>query len=107
MKNIHKAVKNKEDGTFLNLFVIPNSNTTLFPSGYNKWRNKIEIKVSSKAKDNKANKEVITTIATFFNKSIKDIFIVSGKKSKIKTVLVKDISIDDAAEKLSESLDGL
>jgi len=31
MRDIEKAVKSKQDGAFLNLFVIPNSSSNFFP----------------------------------------------------------------------------
>ena len=107
MDELKKAIKIQQDGTHFDLFVIPNANTTLFPAGFNTWRKKIEIKVSSEAKDNKANKEILTTVAKFFNKPVKDVFIVSGKKGKEKTILIKDISLNTAVKQLQESINGL
>jgi len=44
-----------------------------FLAGYNQWRKCIEIKVHSEAKENKANNEVIETVAKFFRVLEKDI----------------------------------
>lgn len=107
MPNIEKAVRSNPKGTYINVSVTPNSDKCLFPAGYNKWRKKIDIRVNSPTKDNKANKEVLMTVATFFSKNIEDVFIVNGKKNKNKTILVKNISSDNAVKKLQESLDGL
>ena len=62
MGNFKEAVKKHNNGTILALFVTPNAGLTIFPAGYNNWRKRIEIKVASAAKDNKANKEVIKTV---------------------------------------------
>ncbi len=107
MPDIEKAVRSDDQGTYIELSVTPDSKKSLFPAGFNKWRKKIDINVSSPAKDNQANKEILMTLATFFNKNIEDIYIVNGKKNKNKTVLIKDISFDTAVKKLQESINGL
>ena len=68
MDKIGKIVKKHQDGATINLFVTPGAQAILFPAGFNKWRRCIEIKVRSPANDNKANKEVIKTIADFLDK---------------------------------------
>jgi len=107
MNKYEKIVKDHQRGATINLFVLPESKTVIFPAGYNSWRRCIEMKVTSPAKENKANKEVIKTIADFFNKSVAEVFVVSGNKNRKKTVLVKDISADIISERLKESLNGL
>jgi len=107
MTDIEKAIKNQQDGTFLTLFVIANSSSTIFPAGYNEWRKTIEIKVCSPAKDNKVNIEVIKTIADFFDKKISDVLIISGNKTREKTVLIRNISKGDVINKLKVSMNGL
>ena len=107
MTGLGEAVREHQDGVILNLFVTSGANNCLFPTGYNRWRKRIEIKVSSPAKDNKANKDVIRTSAEFFNKSIEEVLVINGKKSRKKTVLIKDISTNKVVKKIKESLDGL
>lgn len=107
MPDLEKAVRSDSQGTYIDISVTPDSTKCIFPAGYNKWRKKIDINVSSPAKDNKANKEILMIFSNFFNKNIEDIFIVNGKKNKNKTILVKNISFDAAVKKLQESLDGL
>jgi uncharacterized protein (TIGR00251 family) len=107
MDNISKSVKKHHDGAIINLFVTHGNQSTIFPSGYNKWRRCIELKVNSPAKDNKANKDVIKTIAEFLDKPVEDVFVVSGIKNRSKTVLIRGISAEAISERLKESLDGL
>ena len=102
MKNIEKIVKNQKDGVTLSLFVISNSKRNIFPVCFNEWRKTIEIKVVSPAKNNKANLEVIKTISNFFNVSENNILIVSGEKSKDKTVLIKNVTKEMVIKKLME-----
>jgi uncharacterized protein (TIGR00251 family) len=107
MKEIEKAIKNQQDGTSINVFVSADTNQSVFPAGYDEWRKTIKINVSSPAKDNRANIEILKTVAKFFDKSIQDVFIVSGEKSKEKTILIKEISAHNVINKLQESLNGL
>lgn len=94
-------------GIKINLFVTPNSEKCKFPAGFNKWRKRIEINVCAGAKNNLANLEVVKIISEFFNKPTKNVCILTGNKSREKTVLIKDISDNTAIKKLRESLDGL
>ena len=107
MGDIEKAVKVHHDGAILNLFVTTGANKAFFPAGYNKWRRRVEIKVSSPAKDNQANKDVIKTSAMFFNKPIEQVLILSGKKSREKSILIKDMSADSIVKMLQEKINGL
>ena len=107
MYKISHLVKKHRDGAIINLFVTPGTKSAIFPAGYNKWRNCIEIKICSPAKDNQANKEVIKTVADYVNKPVENVFIISGTKNRSKSVLIKDISPDVISERLKESLNGL
>ena len=100
-------IKKHESGVTINLFVTPNAKKCVFPAGYNKWRKRIEIKVCSSAKDNKANREIIKTIANHFKESDRKFSIISGGKKREKTILIKDVSIDKIKKSLKESLNGL
>ena len=107
MALLEEIIKKHRDGTVLSVFVTPEARTVIFPAGINEWRKCLEIKVKSPAVDNRANKDVIKTVADFFEKPVNDVFVVSGSKKREKTVLVKGVSIDFVSEKLKESLDGL
>jgi len=107
MGKIESIVKKHQDGTILNLFVTAGSRKVVFPAGVNNWRKCIEISVSAPAKDNKANKEVIKTVADFFGKPVNDVFIISGNKNNKKTVFVKGASVSFISDRLREALDGL
>jgi uncharacterized protein (TIGR00251 family) len=106
MTSYTDAIKASNKGVLLCLHVIPGSSQTVFPVKYDQWRKSIEIKVKSEAKDNKANTEVIDTIAGFFRLSAKDVVLVSGEKNREKTVCLKRISIETVNIMLMESLHG-
>ena len=102
-----RLVKKHQNGAKFNLFVTSGADTINFPAGFNKWRNCIEIKVRAPAKDNKANKDVIKTVANFFDKPINDVYLISGMKNRRKTIFIKETSVNFVSERLKESLDGL
>ena len=91
--DIKGAINLSKKGILLKLHVMPGSFQSVFPSGYNEWRRSIEIKVKAEAKENKANNEVTRKIAEYLDISEKDICIVSGEKSREKTILIKNLSI--------------
>jgi len=92
MTTYKDAVKVSPQGVLLFLHVIPGSAQTMFPVTYNSWRNSIDIKVQSEAKDNKANAEVRETIAQFFRLPLKDVVLLHGEKDREKTICLKNIS---------------
>jgi len=107
MDKYNNITKKHRNGVAINLFVTPNAKKYVFPAGFNKWRKSIEIKVCAKAKENMANLETIKIVADFFKKPINNVYIISGKKSKEKTILIKEISVNDVIKMLKESLNGL
>jgi len=96
-----------ENEVQIKLHVIPGSSKSVFPSGFDNWRKSIEIKVKAKAKDNKANIEVIEKIASFFNISSKNINIIAGQKSREKIVLIKNTDINKICKKIEDSINEL
>jgi len=107
MTSFKDAIKSSNQGILLCVHVVPGSSQVVFPAGYNPWRKCIEIKVRSETKDNKANNEVVVTIAGFFKISPKNVILVSGQKSREKTVALKKVPVDTICERLEESFHGL
>jgi len=99
-------VASAPSGVLLRLHVVPGSSKAMFPAGYNEWRRCLEIKVAGEAKDNKANEDVLATLAGFFHCSSKDLRIVSGEKSREKTVLLVNMRLDAVLKKLEERVHG-
>ena len=106
MEKLDKIVKKHQDGATFNLFVTTESQSVLFPAGINRWRKCLEIKVCSPSIDNKANKDVIKTIANYFDRPVNDVFILKGSKNRQKTIYIKGLTVDFISDKLKESLDG-
>lgn len=107
MGDIEKAVRKNQGGAILDIFVNAGSDFNIFPTGYNKWRKRVEVKVKSPAKESMANIEVIKTVAKFFDTPVKNVWIISGKRNKEKTIFIKGMSVNVLIKKLEASLDGL
>ena len=107
MSDVNKAVTKHSDGALLALFVTSNADRTVFPAGYNSWRKRIETKVASAAKDNKANNELIKIVATFFQTNEKNVSIVQGDKIREKSIFIKHTSVEEIVHKLRGLLNGL
>ncbi|RLF36875.1 MAG: YggU family protein [Thermoplasmata archaeon] len=99
-----EALSISKKGTILKIHVTPNSTQNMFPAGYNKWRKSIEIKTRSEAKNNRANKEIINKISKYFNVPTENITIITGKKSREKNILIKNLPINQIIKKLEENL---
>jgi len=91
----------------IKIHVIPGSSQSSFPSGYNSWRKSLDVKVKSKAEDNKANIEVIEIIAKYFNVPSKKVRITRGQKSNEKIVAIPNLDFLIVYKKIEESLNEL
>jgi uncharacterized protein (TIGR00251 family) len=106
MSSFKEAVTQTSQGVLVRVHVAPGASHTRFPAGFNPWRGCVEIKVRSTAQENKANREVIETIARFFGLSAKDVHMTSGQKSREKTVCLTGISAEAVITQLEASFHG-
>ena len=107
MSNLKNSVKRYQDGVSIDLFVTPDASTSIFPAGYNEFRKRIEIKVNSPAKDNKANLEVLKKVSDFFDKPLLDVFVVTGAKMLLDflhSIFIKGMPPKNAVKKIQEHL---
>ncbi len=104
MEEFIGAVKPHKSGVMLSLVVTPNSSKPVFPAGYDKWRQRLEVKVQSPPSKNKANIEVIDVLSKFFNIRRGDIDIVAGEHSRMKQVLIKSVNYETVLNKLKGEL---
>ena len=107
MTNWKDALSHTKNVIRLRLHVIPHSSKSIFPAGYNSWRNSIEINVKAEGKENKANNEVINLIAKYFNISPKNISIISGEKGRNKIVALKNLKFDVVYRRLIGSINDI
>ena len=67
----------------------------------------VRIKISSPPIENRANKELISFCSDFFDVNKSKIQIVSGEKSKLKKIHIRDEKIDVLSQKLLFVLDSI
>ncbi|MCD6172110.1 MAG: YggU family protein [Thermoplasmata archaeon] len=82
------AIEEKNNGCIMHVKVKIGKRCR-FPSGYDKWRNKIEIQVNEKPIEGKANKRIIQMTSKFFGLPENDISIIYGEKSREKGLYIK------------------
>jgi uncharacterized protein len=96
------ALKETEDGVLVNIDVSPNSSKFEI-SGYDEWRDEILVRITSIPQKGKANKEIVKE----FNKLTQArVEIVSGLKSRHKTLKIYDISIKEFEDIISKNYPG-
>jgi uncharacterized protein (TIGR00251 family) len=104
MTSFTDAIRKSSRGVLLSIHVTPGSSVTCFPVKYDPWRKTLEMKVKSQAQDDKANTEILETIAGFFHLPMKDVALRSGEKNRQKTVFLGEITRDIVIRKLTECL---
>jgi|Deesub1362A_J573_1020465.scaffolds.fasta_scaffold00098_86 hypothetical protein len=88
-----KAIRTAGNSTLIDVEVVTNSATKGI-SGYNEWRNRIVLKINEKPLQNRANRAIIKFISTKLGITQKDVKIVAGRKSNLKTIKIDlDVSI--------------
>jgi len=93
------AIASQGDCTLVTIEVSAGCKTESFPSGFNPWRNAIGIQVKAPALEGKANKAIISLVATTLNLPKTAISITSGQTSSIKRILVTGIGKPALVEK--------
>ncbi|MGB9979505.1 DUF167 family protein [Methanobacterium sp.] len=83
-----KAITETNDGILVDIEVSPKSKKFEI-IGYNKWREKIEIRIKSVPQKGKANKEIINEFSDLTGSQVE---IVSGLKSHHKTLRFYNVS---------------
>lgn len=81
-------MKDNNGDVLLELKVNPNCSEFSI-EGFNNWTGRLEVKLSEPAEKGKANKELLEKMGDFLNK---DTVLKSGKKSRKKTLLVRNAS---------------
>ncbi|MEA3324228.1 MAG: DUF167 family protein [Euryarchaeota archaeon] len=94
------AIKDTGNGVMIDLKVIPGSGSTEVPSGYDESRNRIRAKVSAKAIDGKANKQLIREFSRLFRISSAQIRM-KGQASTRKSIELIGVARADVIRTLS------
>lgn len=105
--SLEDAVRKSDNLVVIDISVTPNSKTISVPDNYNQWRNRIEVKLTQKVEDGKANNQLIENFSEFFGVNKSNIKITNGEKSSQKSVSIKGLSYDDAVSILKSGLNDL
>ena len=88
-------IQKRLDGSLiLDVEISPNSETSRI-SGVNEWRKRLRIDISKPAVNGMANEELLRFIIQKFNIKSNQAELISGHKSKQKSIMVSGISDDD------------
>ncbi len=92
------------DGIIFCVKLVPNSSFSKvvdFTDDY------VRIKISAPPIENRANKELVEFCSDLFDVNKSKLSIISGEKSKIKKVLIKDVKKEEVTQKLMFVLNSL
>lgn len=95
-----QAVNQIEEGILVDIEVSPKSSHFSI-SGYNDWRDEIEVRIKAIPQKGKANQEIIKEFSKLTNCNVE---IVSGQKSRHKILKVYKISKKEFEDIIRESL---
>ena len=82
----------------------PSSSSTEI-SGFNEWRKRLQVKVTSPALKGAANQDLINLMSDFFALPNSSVKLDSGAKDRRKRILLSDISLELVREKLDQYLE--
>lgn len=96
-ENSPNCIKKVENGVVLFIRLTPNSSKDDFIGYCDEY---VKIKVSAPPNENRANKKLLSFLSDTFNLSKSSVEIVSGDKSRLKKVLLKNIDEEKVKQKI-------
>lgn len=93
-----------DDGVVINIKLVPNSSVSKVVDYTQEY---VRIKISSPPIENRANKELIAFCSKLLGVNKSKIEILSGEKSKLKRVLVKNTELEYISQKFLFVLDSV
>jgi len=102
--DISDAVSEYKNSTAITLDVTAGSKKTVFPSGYNEWRNAVQCKIGAQPIEGKANKVILSAVSEFFKVPAGNVSIISGATSSLKRIQVDGITVADAKTLLKDAI---
>ncbi len=97
MENLSNILYETSDGIIFCVKLVPNSSFNRIVDYTQEY---VRIKISAPPVENRANKELISFCSNLFDVNKSKISIVSGEKSKVKKVLIKNTKLDEVIQKL-------
>lgn len=97
MENTFNILQTVKEGVIFNVKLTPNSSFTKIIDYTEEYT---RIKISAPPVENRANLELIRFCSEIFDIGKSKISIITGEKSKVKKVLLKNANISDISKKL-------
>ena len=94
------AIWDTEDGVFLRVLVRPKS--TLKQMGFDANQDTLVVNIKSPAREGKANSELLKRMSKVLGISTGNIRLVSGHKSREKTLLITGLTLEVVRGKIAE-----
>lgn len=90
-------IKKDKKGVNISLKVVPNSSHDKVIGYTDEF---LKIKITAPANENKANKHIVEYLSDIFNIPKSKITLISGEKSKLKRIMLENISLEALTEKI-------
>ena len=104
MMSFEDALKKVDAGITIDIEVSPGSKQLSVPSGYNLWRERIEVRLSQNAQKGRANEQLVTSLAGLFQLRSDNISIVNGIHNSKKSILLENIEYSTVVKILEKKL---
>jgi hypothetical protein len=103
---IRPAIIQTHNGTIVTIEVSAGCKIERFPSGYNIWRQAVEIQVKAHAIEGKANKAIVYLIADTLQVPKTSVQIVGGQTSSHKRVFIEALNPESVITLLASRIPG-
>lgn len=104
MEKVFNILTQASNGIIFSVKLVPNSSFSKIVDYTEEYA---RVKICAPPIENKANKELISFCSKLFDVNKSKIEIISGEKSKLKKILIKDTKLDVLTQKLIFVLDSL
>ena len=91
-----EALESHPQGLIIRFEVKAGSSKLCVPSGFNPWRKVFEAKLTEESTKGRANRQLLNSVAAFFDIPTRQVKVLHGHKSARKVVLVKGIPMEKA-----------
>lgn len=96
-ENSLNCIKKTENGVILAIRLTPNSSKDEIAGYCDEY---VKIKISAPPNENKANKKLVSFLSDCFKLSKSNVELISGDKSRLKRVLLKNIDEEKVKQKI-------
>ena len=90
------ALQDHPAGSTIRVEVAATSRRVVIPSGYNPWRQAVEVRLTEPAIRGRANHQLVEEMAAVLGVPMSSIVVIGGLKSSRKVVLLRGLSREDA-----------